>query len=583
VMGIGMLLRRADGLGHAAHVGLAGPVEGGERALRFEIIRFRIGRHAQPVEAAHIFAPADDLADEALDGVQGRIRRHRRIADLARLKQTAIEIRRNHGMIEKILRHLHGVLVIAEILQAILDEMRERLQRIRARHRPAEGFEIAEVIGEAPAHETQHLARDGIGRKPQAFGRNHALGQLAAVLGIVVPLAALGLGALHEEAGAAAHLAVEELHAVLLLRPRPAREFTPCTDEARILADEDGKTQRLAPALHHPLHAPLARLGGDHLRGLMPRDRPLQLAREGARVRGIIERDVIDGDAPAPQLFRKVPHGAEEESDLLLVMAHVGGLVPDLGHEHAVVRGEPIERGDAARELIAEDEAERRHARALPRAAARHLSEQYFTSAQTFAHFLRHAKGFPHWAQVLAGREDFFFIFGMGGASRKVPGHGSMRRVNDMEMGDRQRDIDAIKALIARQFESLSWRAEKEADWAGFAADFVDGAPLYAAARPVAAQTVYAFVTRMKRLAASTLPSLQERVVASEVTVSGNVAVAMAVCEMVENGAEVNRNVEMLLLVKDEGRWRIAAQAWDRAGVGRELSEELVASSIKQS
>jgi 16S rRNA U516 pseudouridylate synthase RsuA-like enzyme len=37
----------------------------------------------------------------------------------------------------------------------------------------------------------------------------------------------------------------------------------------------------------------------------------------------------------------------------------------------------------------------------------RHLSEQYFTSSQTFAHFLRQENGLPQVAQVLVGRLDF--------------------------------------------------------------------------------------------------------------------------------------------------------------------------------
>jgi hypothetical protein len=41
--------------------------------------------------------------------------------------------------------------------------------------------------------------------------------------------------------------------------------------------------------------------------------------------------------------------------------------------------------------------------------------------------------------------------------------------------------------------------------------------------------------------------------------------VAVAPCELLENGTETSRNVEMLLLVKTDGQWRIAAQAWDKA------------------
>jgi hypothetical protein len=40
-------------------------------------------------------------------------------------------------------------------------------------------------------------------------------------------------------------------------------------------------------------------------------------------------------------------------------------------------------------------------------------------------------------------------------------------------------------------------------------------------------------------------------------------AVAAAACEMIENETQVDRGVEMLLLVKDEGVWRIVSHARD--------------------
>jgi hypothetical protein len=64
-------------------------------------------------------------------------------------------------------------------------------------------------------------------------------------------------------------------------------------------------------------------------------------------------------------------------------------------------------------------------------------------------------------------------------------------------------DEAAIRKLIARQFGSLNWLPGTSGDWAGFTADFLPGAPLYAAARPVKAQTAEAFVKRMKGLAGS--------------------------------------------------------------------------------
>jgi ketosteroid isomerase-like protein len=124
-------------------------------------------------------------------------------------------------------------------------------------------------------------------------------------------------------------------------------------------------------------------------------------------------------------------------------------------------------------------------------------------------------------------------------------------------------DVLAIEALVTRQFGSISWAPGKPADWAAFAADFHPDATLYPAARPAKRQTVEAFVERMKGLAATKLRSFQETVLGTEVHVFGNVAIALAACEIVENEAGVSRGVEALLLVKDAGRWQIVSQAWD--------------------
>jgi len=105
-------------------------------------------------------------------------------------------------------------------------------------------------------------------------------------------------------------------------------------------------------------------------------------------------------------------------------------------------------------------------------------------------------------------------------------------------------DEAAIRKVIARQFGSLNWRSGTSGDWAAFTADFLPGAPLYAAARPVEAQTAEAFGERMKGLAGSKLRSFAEAVLGVEVQIFGNVAVAVAGCEITENDADVTRGVE---------------------------------------
>lgn len=128
----------------------------------------------------------------------------------------------------------------------------------------------------------------------------------------------------------------------------------------------------------------------------------------------------------------------------------------------------------------------------------------------------------------------------------------------------KNQDLDAIRALIGRQFKSMSWNEGKLPDWASFAGDFLPEAALYASARPVRPQSVAAFRERMGRLVGTSLRSFDERIAGTTIRVFGNVAVAVVACETVENAKDVNRTVEMMLLVKNAGEWRIAAQAWDK-------------------
>ena len=136
-------------------------------------------------------------------------------------------------------------------------------------------------------------------------------------------------------------------------------------------------------------------------------------------------------------------------------------------------------------------------------------------------------------------------------------------------------DIDAIRDVVARQFKSLCWDPGTSGDWDSFAADFFPGALLYPAARPAKSQTAQGFIERMKALACTTLRTFDEAPLGIDVRVFGNVAVAIAGCEMTENSTTVNRGVEMMLLIKNEDQWMIVAQAWDVATQGRPLPSYL--------
>lgn len=137
-------------------------------------------------------------------------------------------------------------------------------------------------------------------------------------------------------------------------------------------------------------------------------------------------------------------------------------------------------------------------------------------------------------------------------------------------------DVAAIRAVIARQFASLSWGPGRPAAWHVFAEDFLPGAPLYASARPASAQSVSEFVARMQRLSETDLRTLAETLLGAEIRVFGSIAVAAAACGMRENGGEATRTVEMLLLVKTDGAWKIAAQAWDKESAAARIPANLL-------
>jgi hypothetical protein len=137
---------------------------------------------------------------------------------------------------------------------------------------------------------------------------------------------------------------------------------------------------------------------------------------------------------------------------------------------------------------------------------------------------------------------------------------------------------DAIRGIIERQFGSLSWTAVSSPDWSAFERDFLPGAALYPAARPAKSQKPEEFVERMKGLAATSLRSFKEVPLGHEIRVFGNVAVAVAVCEITENEAQVTRGIEMMLLVKTEGCWQIVSQAWDTEGVSKPIPADLLRS-----
>lgn len=126
-------------------------------------------------------------------------------------------------------------------------------------------------------------------------------------------------------------------------------------------------------------------------------------------------------------------------------------------------------------------------------------------------------------------------------------------------------DIQAIKALIERQFSSASWNSFKQADWDGFESVFHPDATLFSADQLDAAQTANDFVMRLQNQSKTTRRAFQETALKIDVSVSGNIASAIVDCENVANGVDIHRTIEMLLLVKNATGWQIVSQVWDAA------------------
>lgn len=125
----------------------------------------------------------------------------------------------------------------------------------------------------------------------------------------------------------------------------------------------------------------------------------------------------------------------------------------------------------------------------------------------------------------------------------------------------------------------MTWPRGGGPDIPAFKADFSPGTMLFASARPVKSQSVDTFAARMMDLSGTTLQSFDEQVVGSKIVVVGNVAMAAVACRAIENGSDGGLTVEMTLLARDGGEWKIAAQAWDKVKDGQALPNDLQAVS----
>ena len=136
-------------------------------------------------------------------------------------------------------------------------------------------------------------------------------------------------------------------------------------------------------------------------------------------------------------------------------------------------------------------------------------------------------------------------------------------------------DDEEIRKLVGEHFKSIRWSEGAEPDWNRFCSDFLPDALLCGAARPVQLRSVEAFIDRMEEVARKNLRSFEEHTQGMQILRFGNIAVVLAVSELLEDGTDVNHDISGYLLVKSEGRWSIMAHAWDQASEENPVPESL--------
>ena len=116
----------------------------------------------------------------------------------------------------------------------------------------------------------------------------------------------------------------------------------------------------------------------------------------------------------------------------------------------------------------------------------------------------------------------------------------------------------------------MRWTSETAPDWDRFRDDFLPEALLLGAPR-----SLEAFIERMETVARANLRSFEEHTCGMKILQFGNIAVVLAMSELLENGEDVNHDISAYLLVKSDGRWSIAAHAWDQAGDDKPIPDDL--------
>ena len=142
-------------------------------------------------------------------------------------------------------------------------------------------------------------------------------------------------------------------------------------------------------------------------------------------------------------------------------------------------------------------------------------------------------------------------------------------------------DEDEIRLLVRDHFEGMTWGERHAPDWDRFRSDFFPGAVLCGAARPAQLRSLEEFIDRMETVARKNLKSFEEHTRSIRILRYGNIAVVLAVSELLEDGTDVNRDVSGYLVIKSDGKWNIMAHTWDQESEDNPIPQELGLQSVE--
>ena len=234
--------------------------------------------------------------------------------------------------------HRHGILVVTEPGQRLLAKTLPQRLGIRVGDRIIKTLKLTVMISKPGSDQGSYLAGDGVHRKMRLRRYRVPRRQGLAIILIKVPAAAFRLAFWrHQQATAATHLTIEELHPQLLAPRGPVGE--PLRAAEKPLIRQQGQFGPVSLTLTKPIQQPpFPGLGQQNAFRLQPAAGTRQFAIQRAAVGRVVQLDVINAEATATQVLGKMPHGREDKQNLLRVMGNVAPLLLGFHHEDTVPR-----------------------------------------------------------------------------------------------------------------------------------------------------------------------------------------------------------------------------------------------------